>query len=348
MIELITGKPGSGKTYMAVQRLMELPLGKYVIWHNIAGLRSEAFPEPSLVKMIPDDVKAWCAKENQIEYAEACKEKYGRPMLVVIDEAQMVFGEKDAGLKGWLSWHRHLGQDIWLIAQHSKMIHTDYVVLAEYEIRAVRSMVLNMLVYQYRIGGETFKTLRRRRDKRVFAAYRSFDQGEVSKPAFKLVYWAVALLLMAVGGFGVLQYGYFGKGAEASQVPVVERVRKGRAVDVVKEVPKPVDVWEELSFAGVVGSKVLVQEKSGVLVDLGDVVRKKYMVVNAGARWVDVMTEEGRKTIRKRPVLLDNLGDSERGGTVPGSDSQRQRRKKDGSVGGDGNNGIGSLGKRAK
>ena len=114
MIELITGKPGSGKTYLAVMRLLEVPVGKYVIYTNIKGLKPEKFAEPSMVKTIPEEDASWFTKEKQVEWSEAVREKYGRPMLVVIDEAQMIFGEKNQGYKGWLSWHRHLGQDIWL------------------------------------------------------------------------------------------------------------------------------------------------------------------------------------------------------------------------------------------
>lgn len=310
MIELITGKPGSGKTYLAVQRLLELPVGKYVIWHNIAGLKPEVFPEPHMIKEIPADLKAWGTKENQIEYADACKEKYGRPMLVVIDEAQMVFGEKNADLKAWLSWHRHLGQDIWLIAQHAKMLHQDYVVLAEYEVRAVKSMILNMLVYQFRVGGETFKTARRRKDTRVFQAYRSFDHGEVSKRGFNLLYWSIALGVLALGGFAWVQYGFFskaevavssvGKGLRGDVLRRDEVVSKGRAVEAV-------DIWEELSYAGVVGNKVLIQRvKGGKLLDLGDVIGMKYGLVRAGTRSALVVTEQGQRELRRKPLIVES------------------------------------------
>lgn len=304
MIELITGKPGSGKTYLAVQRLLELPVGKYVIWHNIAGLKPEVFPEPHMIKEIPEDVRGWCSKENQIRYAEACREKYGRPMLVVIDEAQMVFGEKDVGLKGWLSWHRHIGQDIWLVAQHAKMIHQDYQVLVEYEVRAVRSVVLNMLVYQYRIGGETFKTARLRREARVFRAYRSFDQGEVSKPGFRMIIWLGVLLVLAVGGFVWLEYGIWGK-AEVASVPKKEKVRQ---VMVGQHgAPGVLDVWDSVSFAGVIGAKVLVQSVAGGrLQDLGEVLGERYLVVDASCTRAVVQTASGRHTVRKRS--LDGVG----------------------------------------
>lgn len=176
MIEIITGKPGAGKTYLAVMRLLALPLGKYCVYHNIEGLKSECFPEPEMLRYIePDSIQRFVTRKVQDEYAAAVRDKYDRAMLVVIDEAQMLFGEKNEQRKAWLSWHRHLGQDVWLIAQHYKMIHSDYYHLAEYEIRALRSMLLNQMLYQYRVGGEAFKTMRKRKDPKVYAAYASFQ-----------------------------------------------------------------------------------------------------------------------------------------------------------------------------
>lgn len=306
MIEVITGKPGSGKTYVAVHRMLELPIGKYVIYHNIEGLKPEKFPEPNFVKKIEGDIKEWCAKDNQIAWAEAVKEKYGRPMLVVIDEAQMIFGEKDHNLKGWLSWHRHLGQDIWLICQHYRMLHQDYYNLAEYEIRAVRSLLMNMFVYQYRVSGEAFKTMRKPKKQAVFGAYRSFNQTEASKPAFKLVYWVAALMVLAVGGFMFLQNSFWAK-AEASIKPGGSVGAPGRVEKVSQERKGlPADPLESLSYVGCIGNKVMVQDvESGHLSDLGEAIQSKYGVLEASARWCLIITPKGKKRLTRKALQLE-------------------------------------------
>lgn len=338
MIELITGKPGSGKTYLAVQRMLELPVGKYVIWSNIAGLNVDSFPEPSMFKQIPDDIRHWCQKETQIEYAEACREKYGRPMLVVIDEAQMVFSEKDSGLKGWLSWHRHLGQDIWLIAQHNRMLHQDYVNLAEYEIRALKSSLLNMLVYQYRMGGEAFKTMRRRRDRRVFEAYRSFDQSEVAKASFKLYYWGLAALILVI-----LSVLFFNNRFAAATVGVDRNREKlvgpGSSEKVksvspagVKMAAPVVDKWETLSFAGVLGNKVLVQCSKG-LVDLGDAVEAKYLMLEASSSGC-IVWSEGKKRVLRRTDKGRQADEAKERGVLPHERSGNVDRGKQAWIGG--------------
>lgn len=335
MIELITGKPGSGKTYLAVQRMMELPLGKYVVYHNIAGLNPDKFPEPSMIKQIPDDLKTWCCKERQIEWADAVKQKYGRPMLVIIDEAQMVFGEKDSGLKGWLSWHRHLGQDIWLIAQHIKMIHMDYTNLAEYEIRAVRSMVLNMLVYQYRMGGETFKTMRKRRDQRVFKAYRSFDQNEASKTPFKLIWWGAAVCALAVGGFFLIQYQFSSKASEAQAAVAKKGPIAVKESSKSNDAPggKVKDPWDEISYAGVMGGKIMVQKVgSGSLMDLGVAVRQRYFVVSASANSAVIWLPTGERTINRVPLGVQGDEAEVRDSSL--ARTKRKDGKENGSLGG--------------
>lgn len=314
MIELITGKPGAGKTYLAVQRLLSLPVGKYVIYTNIDGLRKEAFAEPDMVKEIPEDMALWMTKERQIEWAEAVREKYGRPMLVVIDEAQMWFGEKNHDRKGWLSWHRHLGQDIWLICQHYKMIHPDYYNLCEYEIRALRSSFLNLLVYQYRLGGETFKTMTKKKDPSVYAAYRSFNNEEASKASFKLVYWAAAGVIVCVGGFLLFQHMWFAQDKNPGGVSTAQAVTipQGKQTATTNKKPpeeKPKTVWETMSYAGVLGGKVVV-EHGGMICDLGDVIGEKYLVESSSRQGCVIVTAGwGKKTLRRNRNLSGGARD---------------------------------------
>lgn len=325
MIELITGKPGSGKTYLAVQRLLDLEVGKYVVYTNIAGLDASAFREPEMVRKIPEDFREWATKSAQIEWSDAVKEKFGRPMLIVIDEAQMEFASRNPELLGWLSWHRHLGQDIWLICQHSKMLHSDYVNLAEYEVRSVKSQVLNMLVYQYRMGGETFKTIRRRRDPKVFRCYRSFDQSEASKVGFRLLWWAAGLMVVAIGGFCLVQYGFFSKGGPPVGGSAVAPARV-KVAPVSSVGSRDGDVWERVSYAGVLGDSVLVQVVGdGRVCDLGQVVREKYGVIEAGSRSCTVVTKHGKRVVRRVPLEIpgDEAGEMRR--TAPKNAAEKKR-----------------------
>lgn len=325
MIELITGKPGAGKTYLCVMRLMELPVGKYVIYTNIDGLRSDAFPEPNMVKAIPEDIPIWCTKEKMIKWSDAVKEKYGRSMLIVIDEAQMWFGERNTELKGWLSWHRHLGQDIWLIAQHSRMIHLDYVNLCEYEIRAMKNTIFNMFIYQYRIGGESFKTVRKKRDRKVFDAYRSFDLKEEKKKGSNLVYYCVGFGVTGLLVF-ILGVRWFAGKAEASKLPTPRQVERTVSKKHAPEpkVEEPVDPWETIAYAGVVGDRVLVQRISGGgLCDLGEVVHERYGVLNASGRRCELVVAGGKKRVLvRKPLVAPKDEAEERRRTAPPNEAK--------------------------
>lgn len=300
MIEVITGKPGSGKTYLAVLRLMELEKGKYVVFHNIDGLKHEKMPEPEHYRYVPpDDLPQFITRAKQEEYATAVREKYDRAMLVVVDEAQMYFAERNDARKGWLSWHRHLGQDVILICQHYKMIHGDYYNLAEYEIRALKSLLLNQMVYQYRVGGETFKTMRKGKKASVYAAYQSFQGGEVAKRGFKMLYWLGGGVLLVVVLWLLLMRTLGGKVEAATEKKEVKSA-KGVSATVKKvDEKKKSDPWEGCSYQGVMGGRVLVSYE-GALLELSEVVGQKYLLVDAGARGCQVMTVDQKYHVVRR------------------------------------------------
>ena len=147
---MYTGKPGSGKSYRVVYQLLR-DSGRYYVFHNIAGLR-EAMIEDGQYIQRWDDIPQFFSKTKQEEICKWVKEKYNRSTLIVIDEAQCWFGERNAEYRAWLSWHRHLGQDIWLVCQHYKMLHSDYYNLADYECRGKRGIATGQFVYQYSVG----------------------------------------------------------------------------------------------------------------------------------------------------------------------------------------------------
>lgn len=302
MIELITGKPGAGKSYLAVQRLLALDPGKYVVYHNIDGLKPEAFAESGMIRAIPEPVKEFLTKEVQTRYADAIREKYGRAMLVVIDEAGLVLAERDAAIKGWLSWHRHLGQDVWIVVQNSTMIHKDYVVLAEYEIRALKSTVLNLLVYQYRVGGEAFRTVRKKRDMKVYEAYKSFDVAEVRKAPSKLLWYSIG----GIGVVAVLFYALlhsFGSPLKAKEVGAgVTPLERGSVPLVVPNVKgssganKKEEVRPEIGYVGVIGGKLLVQCRDQIM-DYGECIQGRYGVLESGTSYAKVITNKGKQYV---------------------------------------------------
>ena len=292
-IVVYTGKPGSGKTYRVVKELLE-DSGRYYVFHNIDGLK-ESLIEGGRFIQSWRDVPDFFTKAKQEEVSNWAREKHGRSVLVIVDEAQMIFGDKNAELKGWLSWHRHLGQDIKLIAQHFKMIHQDYYNLADYEIRGKRGFVTSQMVYQWSVNGEVFKTDRIPVNKAVFAAYQSFVGGEVNKGRSKMLLYAAAGVVLAVGlGFYTITWGLSNtftkgqpKGKKTQAAQVENRPSAGSDRAGSRPAPAPVDQFLEdmklYSFAGIVGGRVMLQDvRTLAMVSLSDLT--EYRLIESSGR----------------------------------------------------------------
>lgn len=212
MFLFYTGKPGTGKSYKVVYDLFSVD-GKYYVLHNIDGLKHDHFKHPHLFRdwreFVDDynDTKSVLQifnEEWQKDFCARVNEKYGLPVLVIVDEAHRWFDKTKKAAKAWLSFHRHLGQDIWFVTQKQTMIATDYRGLAELEKRAKNTFLFNLpfyFVYQKRSGPDSCGYEKARKSKKVFSAYKSFELTTGSK---QRSWFAPALI-----GFVALCVGYY-------------------------------------------------------------------------------------------------------------------------------------------
>lgn len=215
-IRIYTGIPGSGKTYRVVHELVKGDWAKgFFIVHNIDGLKADAVSSDGRCKTVEevraalglaDDVDFW-TRPVQEELSQVIRAKYKLPLLIVCDESQQLFGKR--GLTNerleWLTYHRHLGQNIWLISQTIELLSRDVGDLAEVEIRARRGVVTSAFVYQWLCGGQGFKFDRKQTDPAVYAAYSSAQLhagGTLKSP----ILWLALFGCLAFGG-GVYAYG---------------------------------------------------------------------------------------------------------------------------------------------
>lgn len=204
MIKLFTGLPGAGKTYRAVYELQKVH-NEYYVLHNIDGLREDKFDEGKYISRFPENEKEFrdfFSLENQKRLHEESKDKYGRPLLIIIDECQIYLGKVNEGIKAWLSYHRHLGQDVWLITQDKYNIAREYNNLVEIEVQGKRGYVFKSFIYSYFSKGERVKTDKLPKDINVFNLYRSMTMDEVKKPKSKLMLFALICGGLALG-FGI-------------------------------------------------------------------------------------------------------------------------------------------------
>jgi hypothetical protein len=262
MFLFYTGLPGSGKSYRVVKDLIEAQNKKsgptYYVLHNIDGLKTDSFNDPDLIKdwrdyiqdgTYKDEIELF-SEETQAELCSLIREKYNLPMLIVIDEAHRWFDRDKKPLKSWVSFHRHLGQDIWMVTQKRTMIHSAYRGLAEYEKRAKNTSFFDnpfFFMYQKEANGEKFGMEIKRKSKRVFQAYKSFEANHKKTISLTI---PIVLLVILVGGVAFWQLSMGGqksyeretvktdKPKQAVKVQQSDRDKKSRPTPGNKPVPK--------------------------------------------------------------------------------------------------------------
>ena len=213
MIQLITGTPGAGKTYLAVTLLTE----KYFNWDKKEKkfVKKEKYKDFEIVTNIDGlelphfSLNEIFEKRNlsfdrffTVPFQESIKEKMPN-IVYVIDECQQYidtrFGNKEVIY--YFDYHRHFGHDIFLITQDAVKICRQIAVLAEFEYRAVKRTFSLFGEFRYNIksNGEIFERKTIRQNKRIFDLYRSFNEGgEQTKkrnPLFKVLVFMILFFL---------------------------------------------------------------------------------------------------------------------------------------------------------
>lgn len=198
MIIIMTGKPGTGKTYRAVYDAYQ-QRNKYYIIHNITGLKHDLFPHIATL----DDVGGHAVLTDFSAFRAVCQrinDDFGLSTLWIIDECYRYLDKDYPGIKEVLATHRHTGATIWLIAQHINMISTCYRRLIDFELRCKTSGLfafLGVFLYTHRVEGEGYKLDFRRKLQRIYALYQSATL-HVKHRSFLV---PVAMIFIAVGAY---------------------------------------------------------------------------------------------------------------------------------------------------
>lgn len=223
MITLFSGIPGSGKTYKMVAELSRAK-DKFYVVHNIDGLQEGYLGEFGVnfvdycngkndlgVKM---EVIDFLSKEYQIGYCEAIREKYDRSCLVIIDEAHEWFSSHSKTLRLWLSYHRHLGQEIWLVAHRSTNLPSVYRSFIEVEYRAKSSSFIGIpgrFGYSRILGGQRVGYVTEKKNKKIFALYKSQMIETEKKRKFPMFFPIIIIMVLIGAAFYILLPQWFMK-----------------------------------------------------------------------------------------------------------------------------------------
>ena len=228
MISYIVGVPGAGKTYYAVDFIFKNYHKYDRIYTNIAGFKHDLIMNSFEYKhhdILPKLQKLYSLyKKNVAEdiILQNARELDLFNVLFVIDEAQNYFADQNPVLVWWLTYHRHLSQDILLVTQNLALIHTKYKPLAEKFIRAYPS---SMRIFQNKFRYAEFiesrmskasrsKVFTIKYDPEVFKLYTS---GKAEKqPSVLLKYFGLSLFLFLIAFliFYLVKTYFFGGGVK--------------------------------------------------------------------------------------------------------------------------------------
>lgn len=287
MITLFSGIPRSGKSYLMTAEAWK-GRDKYFIIHNIIGFKTEllkgfGFDWVDYITKNNIEADVFFSKDFQIELAQKIKEKYNRPMLVIIDEAHEWFDTHKKAIKMWLSYHGHLDQEIYLVAHASTNIPKVYRSFVACEYRAKSSSFLfipGYFFYNRLLGGVRSGYRLERKNQKIFDLYQSSDIKEKKR---KKSWYIPFLIFVIVGCFAFFLMSpklifNRGKKAESQKVLKEKELIAQKEIAHIKAVNS--DEFENLyAYVGNINGQIILEnKKTGVQFPLDQYPKDQHLV----------------------------------------------------------------------
>jgi len=228
MVIYLLGIPGSGKSYYAVNVIYDnfakdipknakLSLKKdyLVCYTNIDGfnfdLVNNVYPLDFSKLLSQLEILYFMKMQGKSdeELIEKAKEFNIYKALFVIDEAHNYFNNDNKILVWWLTYHRHLYQDIILITQNLALIHSKYKPLSEMFLKAKPpSLSLSKKYFYYKHFTESrlsqasyVKTIKLLKKPEVFKLYHSGDKVVSENVILRFILFSFFFLVLLFAGF---------------------------------------------------------------------------------------------------------------------------------------------------
>lgn len=171
MLTLLTGTPGSGKTLLAIDRIIKINSNEAkefnhieYIYNNIAGFKFERYIDSKIKNEKLEFSKLYVhltilykmflqyeSQDNLDDILQDyCKQNNLLNAYFIIDESHNYFDNQDKVKNWWFTYHRHLNHEILLITQNKSLINTQYRNIPELFIKAQpRSKAISKNVLRY-------------------------------------------------------------------------------------------------------------------------------------------------------------------------------------------------------
>jgi len=230
MIWLLTGVPGSGKSYFAVNMINDLieklskkekisyeeASKKLKLLHNVDGLKVGTVLETFCAERDIDPITIFTNKYH-IDNEEF------RGWTFVLDECQTLFPKnlRNEDVQRFFQLHRHYGIDVVLLSQDYKLVCPAISLLSEYQFRAVSDTanpLPGFFMYRQMVGWEQISRKFKRKKQKVFDLYKTadFDQKKVKRKARPMLIIFIVCSILAV--LGILKiYGFKDRGFNNSK-----------------------------------------------------------------------------------------------------------------------------------
>ena len=253
MVTLVTGFPGSGKSYYAIDKIYNIlslndDMSKNIdiVYTNINGVKFDYFPNSKIQfkKFNEADFYNYLIQlytlfeinknDDSVDdkLIELSKEKGYHNALIVFDECHDFFSNQDKYKIFWLTYHRHLYHEIILLTQNKTLINSKYRAIPEIFVEAQpRSKKISSSTLTYKKFSsfsmrktDLFdkQTLKTRQE--VFNLYQSGNKSNQKSIITKYLKLIVIFVFIVFFGFYYIITSYITEPTPIKKEPITKNI----------------------------------------------------------------------------------------------------------------------------